>query len=193
MTADPERPFEDSAGALVPTPSQTAGPFLSIGTSWNAEGRVGGSVTGPGIALAGRVVDGAGDPVTDALLEFFQADPAGRFPPSTEKGWSGFARSLTDRLGRYELRTLKPGRLPVPGGTAEQAPHLEVSIFARGLQQRLVTRIYFADEEAANADDPTLALVGQERRRRLIADLDGDTYRFDVVLQGADESVFFMP
>lgn len=179
---------------LAPTPSQTAGPFLSIGTSWNADGSVlTGDTPGRRIELRGRVLDGEGRPVTDALLEFFQADPLGRFPPATEQGWSGFGRALTDALGRYRLVTVKPGSVPACAGEARQAPHLEVSVFARGLQQRLVTRVYFSDEEAANKDDPVLALVGPDRRQRLLATVDEGFYRLDVVLQGPQESVFFTP
>ncbi len=183
-----------ASGPLVPTPSQTAGPFVSIGTSWNADGSVVvGRAVGRSILITGTVLDGEGEAVTDALLEFFQADPRGRFPPGTEEGWGGFGRSLTDGEGRYRLTTLKPGVVAPAGARPEQAPHVEVSIFARGLQQRLVTRLYFSDEAGRNAADPVLALVEVERRRRLVATEAGGTYHLDFVLQGRDESVFFAP
>lgn len=138
------------------TPSQTAGPYLSIGTSWNAGGAVGGGPT-----LSGRMRDGAGAPVTDALLEFWSARTG------------EFARALTDDDGCFHVRA---GR---------GVEHLDVSIFARGLQQRLVTRIYLSDE-----DDP----LDPEVRRRLTAREESpDHYVFDFFLQGDEETVFFLP
>jgi len=190
--------------AQPPTPSQTAGPFVSIGTTWLAEASAAGPfAAGAGsaaIEVAGSVTDGAGAPVTDAMLEFWQADAHGRFPPETAAGWTGFARLFTDAAGRFRLVTVKPGPLEAANGgeSGPEAPHIDVSIFARGLLQRLVTRIYFADEPA-NATDPALSSLSPELRERLVAQLEvlqpapHPVYHFDVHLQGDRETVFFAP
>jgi protocatechuate 3,4-dioxygenase alpha subunit len=143
--------------------------------------------------VTGRVLDGAGMPVIDAVVEFWQADSEGRFPPDSEPDWTGFTRSFTDEEGRYRLRTVRPGGVPAGDGSP-QAPHVDVSIFARGLQQRLVTRIYFADEEAANALDPVLGSIAEPgRASSLIAQAVPGGYRLDLRLQGDEETVFFVP
>jgi protocatechuate 3,4-dioxygenase, alpha subunit len=170
-----------------PTPSQTAGPFLSIGTEWLADRSVPGAEDTDMVVITGRVIDGAEAPVTDALLEFWQADREGRFPPESGPGWSGFGRALTDLTGRYRLVTVKPG------GVEGHAPHVDVSIFARGLMQRLVTRLYFSDEEAANAGDPFLSKLSPGLHSRMIARATESAYLFDVHLQGDEEAVFFSP
>jgi protocatechuate 3,4-dioxygenase, alpha subunit len=182
--------------SLTPTPSQTAGPFVSIGTGWCATGLMVPEGRPDAVHVEGRVTDGSGAPVTDAMLEFWQADPEGRFLPGPDMGpWSGFARAFTDQAGRYRLVTLKPG--PVPGaGRQRQAPHVDVSIFARGLLQRLVTRIYFSDEEALNSADPVLArLEDPSLISRLVAQRRPatSTYDFDICLQGDQETIFFAP
>jgi len=187
----------------TPTPSQTAGPFVSIGTQWNATGFLVPESTPGALSIRGRVVDGGGAPVTDAMLEFWQADPEGRFPSTTAAAggssstgsWTGFARALTDEEGCFRLVTLKPGPAPGPSGE-DQAPHVDVSIFARGLQQRLVTRIYFPDEAELNATDPVLSALGDAALvSRLVASCEEDSggLRFDIRLQGDQESVFFAP
>jgi protocatechuate 3,4-dioxygenase alpha subunit len=135
------------------------------------------------ILVGGRIFDGAGDPVPDAVLEIVQAAPAGRALP----GWRGFGRCCTDAEGAYEFLTVKPG--PVDD---RQAPHLEVSVFARGLMQRCWTRCYFPDEQAANASDPLLRGIAEpDRLSTLIAFSAGDGLRFDICLQGERETVFF--
>jgi protocatechuate 3,4-dioxygenase, alpha subunit len=176
------------------TPSQTVGPFFAIGLPWDG-GPHAVDPSAPGaIAIEGTAYDGAGDPIPDAMVETWQADPAGRFPdlhghggPTAVEGFRGFARAAADDEGRYRIVTLKPGA--VPGG--DQAPHIDVSVFARGLLQRVVTRIYFADEESANASDPVLASVPEERRATLLATPAEGGYRFDIRLQGDGETVFF--
>jgi protocatechuate 3,4-dioxygenase alpha subunit len=180
---------------MTHTPSQTVGPYLSIGLPW-ADGPFVVEEDAPGaFLLHGIVTDGAGAVVPDALIETWQADPDGRFdhpddPRGANKGFRGFGRCPTDDSGRYAIRTQKPG--PVPGvDGAPQAPHIDVSVFARGLLHRVVTRVYFADEEAANAADPVLSGVPAARRDTLLAVPDGDGYRFDIRLQGDDETVFF--
>jgi protocatechuate 3,4-dioxygenase alpha subunit len=175
----------------LPTPSQTAGPFLSIGLRWPD----GPYVVPPGTAgalwLRGRVVDGEGGTVVDALVETWQADPAGRFPGREDTGaFRGFGRSET-LDGEYAVLTLKPGPVPDARGRL-QAPHLAVSVFARGLLDRVVTRVYFSDEDEANVQDPVLArLPDDAARRTLLARPSQDGYRLDLVLQGSDETVFF--
>ncbi len=198
------------------TPSQTVGPFLGIGLPWPDGPFVVPPGTTDSIVIEGRVLDGDGQPVPDALVETWQADPDGRFDhpddprgrAAAHGGFRGFGRSATDPSGNYQIVTLRPGALPCPGGGTE-APHLDVSVFARGLLDRVVTRIYFADEAEANAADPVLASVADPARRAtLIAARAGDggdagdgggtagdgacgRFRFDIRLQGELETVFF--
>lgn len=188
--------------ATVPTgltPSQTVGPFLHIGLPWADGPFVVPEGTPGALRVVGTVSDGNGAPVTDGLLETWQADPQGRFDHADDPrrvawpthGFRGFGRCPTDAEGRYHVLTVKPGSLPVPEG-GQEAPHINVSIFARGLLDRVVTRIYFPDEEQANAADPVLAAVADPARRStLIARPDAAGLRFDIRLQGDDETVFF--
>jgi protocatechuate 3,4-dioxygenase alpha subunit len=163
------------------TPSQTVGPFFAIGLPW-PEGPFAVDADEPGaIWIRGQVYDGAGDLVPDALLETWQSSP------EATALFRGFTRCGTDAEGRYAIRTLKPGPVPGPDGTV-QAPHLGVSVFARGLLDRVVTRIYFADE-ASNVDDPVLGAAGPGAAT-LIATAGEDGYVFDIRLQGPDETVF---
>ncbi|RKQ92171.1 protocatechuate 3,4-dioxygenase alpha subunit [Solirubrobacter pauli] len=165
---------------LGTTPSQTVGPYLGIGLPWPDGPDVVPADTPGRIRLHGRVLDGAGDPVGDALIETWQADPDGKFGTD----FRGFGRCPTDEEGAWEIFTLKPGRL----GDG-QAPHVDVNVFARGMLNRCVTRIYFADED--NTGDPVLESVPEERRATIVARPDADGYRFDVYLQGERETVFF--
>src|SRR5215472_5736843 len=184
------------------TPSQTIGPFLAIGLPWPDGPFVVPEGTAGAITISGRVTDGADQPLTDALVETWQADPDGRFDhagdprgavaPATP-GFRGFGRSATDADGRYRIVTVRPGPLPTPDGGTE-APHIDVSVFARGLLDRVVTRIYLSDEAAANAADPVLSAVEPARRDTLIArQADGrpGEFGFDIHLQGDRETVFF--
>ncbi|MDT5036013.1 MAG: protocatechuate 3,4-dioxygenase, alpha subunit [Micromonosporaceae bacterium] len=183
------------------TPSQTVGPFLHIGLPWDDGPDVVGEGAPGAVLIAGRVLDGSGDPVPDALIETWQADAAGRFdhpddprgaPTKDDAGFGfrGFGRCPTDAQGWYWIRTVKPGPLPTPDGRTE-APHVDVSVLARGLLDRVVTRIYFGDEERANAGDPVLSAVDPSRRDTLIAEPIEGGYIFDIRLQGDDETVFF--
>jgi len=185
---------------LPTTPSQTVGPFWSIGLDWPGGERLAApSAAGDQILLAGRLFDGDGAAVTDAVLELWQADSRGRYahpedrrnlPP--EAGFTGFGRCGTDGEGGYRFATLRPGRVPAPDGGL-QAPHLLIGVFARGLLRRLATRVYFADE-TANAEDAVLRLVPPARRATLLArPVAGDAGRYvwDVHLQGDRETVFF--
>jgi protocatechuate 3,4-dioxygenase alpha subunit len=180
------------------TPSQTVGPYFAIGLPWAAGRFAVPEGSEEAIVLRGTVFDGAGEAVPDALIETWQADSDGRFAdlhdhggPSQLAGFRGFARYGEEGGdGRYEILTVKPG--PVPGlGGRIQAPHIAVSVFARGMLHRMVTRIYFADEESANAVDPVLERVPSERRSTLIAEPIDGGYEFDVHLQGPNETVFF--
>jgi protocatechuate 3,4-dioxygenase alpha subunit len=177
------------------TPSQTVGPFFAIGLPWSDGPFVVPEGTGGAIRIGGRVIDGAGEPVPDALVETWQADPDGRFdhpddPRGRVPGFRGFGRSPTDEAGRWQVLTLKPGPVPAPGG-GRQAPHVAVSVLARGLQHRVVTRIYFGDEDEANAADPVLAALGEAQRATLVAMPAAGGYSFDIRLQGGGETVFF--
>jgi len=182
--------------SLPVTPSQTIGPFFAVGLIWADGSEVVAEGTPGAVRVGGRVTDGAGQPVPDALVETWQADPDGRFvhPDDprgcTRSGFRGFGRCATDAEGRWAVRTLKPGPLPAPDGGLE-APHLDVSVFARGLLNRLVTRIYFPDEADANAADPLLASIADPAARaRLVAVADGDRLWFDIGLQGERETPF---
>jgi protocatechuate 3,4-dioxygenase alpha subunit len=188
------------------TPSQTVGPYLAIGLPWPDGPFVVRPGTPGAIVIDGCVLDGAGQPVPDALVETWQADPASRFdhpddprgPAVAPAGFRGFGRSATDSAGNYRIVTLRPGPLPCQDGGTE-APHLDVSVFARGLLDRVVTRIYFSDEAEANAADPVLASIADAgRRATLVAVADpgdaggaGRHFRFDLRLQGEHETVFF--
>ena len=190
--------------SLGVTPSQTVGPFLAIGLPWPDGSFVVPAGTPGAVVIGGQVFDGAGAPVPDALVETWQADPDSRFDhpddprgaaPATVAGFRGFGRSATDGDGRYQISTLRPGALPSTGGGFE-APHLDVSVFARGLLDRVVTRIYFPDETDANAADPVLTSIADPARRStLIAvsdpDRPGTAFHFDIRLQGERETVFF--
>jgi len=188
------------------TPSQTVGPFLHIGLApadYNFRVLFGSSLAGPGVAgvpieIEGAIRDGEGNVLPDALVEIWQADSDGRYPhpadgrPVRSNSFRGFGRAATDAAGQFHFATVKPGAVPAPGGGL-QAPHINVGIFARGLLKRLFTRIYFAGE-ALNAGDPILALVPEDRRHTLMAQPDTThpgRFRFDIRLQGADETVFF--
>jgi protocatechuate 3,4-dioxygenase alpha subunit len=189
------------ADKLIPTPSQTVGPFFHLGLAraeWadlSAD-----NPAGERIAVEGRVIDGDGAPVPDAMIELWQANAAGRYNHPDDRQddkpidphFRGFGRVATDAEGRFRVVTVKPG--PVPGrGNALQAPHINIALFARGLLKHLYTRIYFADE-AANASDPLLSSIEDDAARRsLLARRETGgpaVYRFDIVLQGNNETAF---
>jgi protocatechuate 3,4-dioxygenase, alpha subunit len=169
------------------TPSQTIGPFFRIGAAWMETPNLipaDSADSADAVTLTGRVLDGAGVAVPDAMVEIWQADPQGGFPPD----WRGFGRCVTDDDGRFAFLTVKPGRVD-----GRQAPHVDVSVFARGLLQRLVTRMYFPDEEDANAADPVLTSIEQPAARAtLVAAGTPPDLHFDIHLQGEDETVFFV-
>jgi protocatechuate 3,4-dioxygenase alpha subunit len=166
---------------VAPTPSQTVGPFFAFGLCAEAQAELVPAGTPGSVTIAGRVLDGAGDPVPDALVEIWQADPDGRY--RDDFGWG---RCGTDGAGRFAFTTVKPGR------AGPQAPHLVVQVFARGLLKPVLTRIYFPDEERANAEDPVLVAIAEERERAtLVARARDGELAFDVQLQGERQTVFF--
>ncbi len=181
------------------TPSQTVGPYFAIGLPFDGGPEAVAPGTAGAFTLHGTVHDGAGEVVPDHLIEIWQADPAGHFADvhghggrSQLAGFRGFARyGVEDGDGSYALVTVKPGRVADRAGVL-QAPHIAMTVMARGMLHRVVTRVYFADEAPANETDPVLARVPETRRRTLLAQPDGDGgYRFDIHLQGPDETVFF--
>ena len=185
--------------SLFPTPSQTVGPYFHIGTD---DGFIGAQLVAPdredAVRVFGTVRDGEGAPIDDAMIEIWQANAAGRYahPEDVreelplEQGFDGFGRTHTDADGHYEFLTVKPG--VVPGGDGRpQAPHIEVSVFARGLLKRLVTRIYFPDEVETNEADPLLSSIEDAAARTaLVAVSDDGGLRFDINLQGDRETTF---
>jgi protocatechuate 3,4-dioxygenase alpha subunit len=198
------------------TPSQTVGPFFAYGLAphnrcdwkpnpgYDWKETVGADLvtpdaTGQRIRIEGSMLDGDGKPINDAMIEIWQADAQGRYAhargekPRPNAKFTGFGRSATDKAGVYSFDTVKPGVVPGPDGKP-QAPHIVVCIFSRGMLRQIYTRIYFADE-AANDADPILMLVPGERRGTLIAHkaIRGElpVYRFDIRVQGENETVFF--
>jgi protocatechuate 3,4-dioxygenase alpha subunit len=205
--------------AEIITPSQTVGPFFAYGLTpnnrceWRPEqgkdvydwkdtvgtNLVTPDASGERIRIEGQIFDGDGQPINDAMIEIWQADSQGRYAhprdnralPNTQ--FKGFGRSATDKDGVYAFDTVKPGPVPGPDGQ-QQAPHIVVCIFSRGMLRQIYTRLYFSDE-AANGADPILAMVPEERRGTLIAHKQAgaktSVYRFDIRVQGENETVFF--
>jgi protocatechuate 3,4-dioxygenase alpha subunit len=161
----------DENTAPTPTPSQTVGPFFGFALPFEGSADATPPAAEGTVRIEGRLLDGAGDPVPDGLIEV----------------WAGndFARSRTDPEGAYHVVVLKPAASP------PHAPHLNVTVFARGLLRHVASRVYFPEELTANADDPVLALVEPARRDTLIARRDGAVLHFDIRLQGEGETVFF--
>ena len=185
---------------LRATTSQTVGPFFQIGFQRGCCAELAPpEISGERIVLEGRVLDGDGAPVPDAVLEIWQANARGKYAhpedrqeKPLEAGFKGYGRIATENDGRFVLTTIKPGPVPGPHGST-QAPHLVVSVFMRGLLKRLVTRIYFAGDPR-NLDDPILKLIDSQRRATLMAlplSSEGGRLHWDVVLQGPEETVFF--
>jgi len=181
------------------TPSQTVGPFFSIGLARLNRADLAEGNEGERVAIQGRVLDGDGQPVPDAVLEIWQADADGRYhhpehggQPNRATSFFGFGRIPTDEQGRFSFTTIKPGPVHGPEGKP-QAPHLQISVFMRGLLKQLVTRLYFP-EEPLNASDPVLQIVPESRRETLIARQAGpkeNALEWNVCLQGENETVFF--
>lgn len=195
---------------LKESPSQTAGPYVHIGCTPNFCGiegvfaqdlgvsMVNEKTKGERIILTGHVLDGIKAPLTDALVEIWQADSDGLYnSPSEMRGtadpnFTGWGRQPSDmQTGQFRFETIKPGRVPYVDGRL-QAPHINVWIVARGINLGLNTRLYFADEQAANEDDPFLQRIEHKVRiPTLMAERTDDGYHFDIHLQGDDETIFF--
>lgn len=197
MTAEFTYPVTDCAPSAGPTPWQTVGPFFHYALPYPPGSRVVGPERPGAFRLEGAVLDGNGDPVPDSLVEIWQADEQGGFAEGSGlffqdlagTQFRGFGRCETDARGGFGFTTVKPAGVPTLDGEA-QAPHLAMSVFARGMLRRAVTRVYFDDEADANAVDPLLGAVEDSRRHTLIAATVRGGYRFDVHLQGNDETVF---
>jgi protocatechuate 3,4-dioxygenase alpha subunit len=184
---------------LEPAPSQTVGPFFHDALLDKNRSELVSPDHPEAIRIEGTVYDGEEEPVSDAMVEIWQANQSGRYnDPADDRedlplaeGFSGFGRSGTNIDGRLSFVTVKPDPVPGPDG-AMQAPHITVSVFARGLLKRVVTRIYFPGEEVANANDPVLSSIEDpDLRKTLIARDEGDALRFDIYLQGEHQTAFF--
>jgi protocatechuate 3,4-dioxygenase alpha subunit len=188
-----------------PASSQTVGPFFHLGMVYlERDNFVAEGVAGERITIRGKVLDGDGEPVPDAVLEIWQADSAGRYPSefspqnSVSPRFLGFGRIETDDDGEFKFSTIKPGRVPAPEGSL-QAPHIVVTLFSRGLLKPLRTRLYFPDEPG-NVDDAVLRQVPPDRRSTLMATRAGkrgaqhapeNLFDWNIVMQGEGETVFF--
>ena len=197
---------------LKETPSQTAGPYVHIGLAPGAAGfdiyreELGWDIAGPNakgerIRVEGLVIDGTGSPVKDVMLEAWQANSEGHYAHpegggNVEEGFRGWGRVITNfATGEWAFETIKPGTVPGRSGSV-MAPHINLWIVARGINVGLNTRLYFEDEAEANASDPVINVIEWERRRKTLiakrSERDGKVvYRFDIRLQGEDETVFF--
>lgn len=189
------------------SPSQTAGPYVHIGCAPNTCGvdglyatdlgsaMIADDTPGQRITITGHIYDGAGDPLKDALMEIWQADHQGSYSTdaydNSGTSFTGWRRQITNlETGRYTFNTIKPGPVPASDGRF-QAPHLSFWIVARGINLGLNTRMYFPDESEANAACPVLERTPPQHRDTLIAHRDDQSYRFDIHLQGDNETVFF--
>lgn len=204
--------MSNEAQYLKETPSQTAGPYVHIGLAPGAAGfdiyknELGQDIAGPDAAgerirVEGLVIDGTGSPVKDVLIEAWQANAAGVYahpehPGEVEAGFRGFGRVITDfATGEWGFDTVKPGTVPGRSGSV-MAPHINLWIVARGINVGLNTRLYFSDEIDANTADPVINLIEWENRRQTLiatrSERDGKpVYRFEICLQGENETVFF--
>ena len=186
--------------SLPATASQTVGPYFRIGLAYlDSPALCTEAVPGKHITITGQIFDANGTPVPDGQLEVWQADDQGRFSGydptergAVSEGFVGFARVPVDERGVFRFHTVVPGSVPTLDGVA-QAPHIVVMLSMRGLLKHLYTRVYFAGD-ALNEQDPVLTAVPTARRRTLLAEAlpgSADEYRWNVWLQGEDETVFF--
>ncbi|USC14939.1 protocatechuate 3,4-dioxygenase subunit alpha [Rhodococcus sp. 11-3] len=187
----PVTPGDQSTAAFGPTPSQTVGPYWKIGLEWDDGADVVPADTPGRITVRINVIDGNREPIADAMVETWQADAEGRFGA---EGFRGFARSAADGTGTAAIHTVKPGAHE-SDTEADEAPHLNVGIFARGMLDRLCTRMYFPEDLAAHASDPVLTALPESQRHKLIADKSDDGYAWTVYVQDLDpngvETPFF--
>jgi protocatechuate 3,4-dioxygenase, alpha subunit len=189
----------------IVTPSQTVGPFFAVGFG-AIPPLSSADIPGERVTVTGRLLDGAGAPIPDGMLEIWQANPRGKYAHPEDwqdkqitPGFTGYGRMLTDKEGTFRFETLRPGAVPWPGTDSRagerngvQAPHIVVAVFSRGLLKHLFTRIYFGDDPQVAAD-PVLALVKDPARRQTLVAKPEQSghYRWDIVLQGPGETVFF--
>lgn len=181
-----------------PTPSHTVGPYFHIGMRWDDGADVVAADHPGAVWLRGRVLDGDGGPVDDALIETWQADAHGVFahpddPRDAEPGFRAFGRVPTDDAGAWAVRTIKPGAVPNPPDGPPFAPHVLLVVFARGMLRHVMTRVYFPDEDRANAADPLLARLAPDVAATMIAQATTDGYALDLRLQGDDATYFYEP
>lgn len=177
----------------IPTPAQTVGPYFGMVLTPPESWRLVPEDHPDAIFISGRIIDGAGNPIKEGMVEIWQADAAGTYrqrPATADDPFIGFGACHAADDGSYEFVTLKPGRVPGPDG-GRQAPHITVSVNGLGILKPLRTRIYFSDEEVANSEDPVFRSVDEDRRGLLIAAVDGKRATFDITLQGARETPFF--
>ena len=191
----------------IVTPSQTVGPYFHIGFR-PIPPLASAGIPGERITVRGRVLDGRGEPVPDGMLETWQANSRGKYAhpddwqdKQTTPGFTGFGRIITGKDGGFRIDTIRPGAVPWPGtdsargiGGRRQAPHIVVSFFARGLLKHLVTRVYFGDDPQIGRDPVLLRIEDPARRGTLLARREAGqsgAYRWDIVLQGSGETVFF--
>ncbi|MCC7133871.1 MAG: protocatechuate 3,4-dioxygenase subunit alpha [Gemmatimonadales bacterium] len=181
---------------MIPTAFQTAGPFFPAQFIRPEDhdltvGRRGERLSGQVIELEGQVFDGSGDPMVNAILELWQADPDGKFPAAGD-AFRGWGRTWTDDDGRYRFRTLKPGPYPVPGQAWTRPPHLSLMVLGSGLMRPLVTQLFFPDEPLNQTDRQLLAVTDPVARGRLILEPAGPSgvFRFDIRLRGDRETPF---
>jgi protocatechuate 3,4-dioxygenase, alpha subunit len=184
------------------TPSQTVGPFYSIGlTSRVMNVLTTDSTEGQRVRIQGQVFDGDGQPIADVMVEIWQANAFGRYNHPDDKqekpldqSFIGWGRAATDEKCFYSFETIKPGPVPAANGSV-QAPHINVTVFARGMLSHAYTRLYFADEPSNDSDPVLNSIRDKARRQTLIANLEAKNgkavYRFDIRLQGENETVFF--
>jgi protocatechuate 3,4-dioxygenase alpha subunit len=211
IDSDPNGPFrypvsdirdQDAAEPGI-TPSQTVGPYVHIGLTWDDGEKMVPEDTPGAVDVTFTVIDGAGHLIKDAMIEIWQADENGIYPsPLDERagtdagrdGFRGLGRGMVPDSGELTFRTVRPGAVPAPDGGME-APHLNVGVFARGMLERLYTRLYFPEEVERNGVDPVLSSVPETRRSLLVASATEDgNYRMDVVMQHEDpdhETPFF--
>lgn len=180
------------------TPSQTVGPFFGLALTPDGSSRLVSEDDPDAIVVSGTLYDGAGKGVREGMLEIWQANREGRYlHPEDDRedlglddGFSGFGRCHTDDDGRFQFLTIKPGPVPAPAA-GMQAPHINVAVYGAGLLKPVRTRIYFSDEEEANAADPVLSSIDEKRQALLVARLDDGQAILDIRLQGESETPFF--
>lgn len=185
--------MDSNPAKLPPTPAQTVGPYFGMALTPEGSSRLVPEDHPDAILISGTLTDGAGSPVKEGMIEIWQAGADGKYPNQplpADDAFTGFGTCHAADDGSYKFITLKPGPVPAPGG-GNQAPHISLAVNGLGILKPLRTRIYFSDEAEANAKDPVLQGVEEERRALLVARVDGQKATFDITLQGERETPFF--